>query len=210
MRIYMVRHGETIFNKKGCYYGRTDAVLSLRGRQQAQSLREYFRNIPLEYVVTSPLCRAVETAQIIMAGHAEERNQRRNIKLYEEQRLFEHDFGVFEGYTYQELLNKYPNELANWNQDYYHYRIPGGESFMDVRKRTESFFDDLKKHAEQASREKTILLVAHKGTLGHLLAVSLGLPPEGYWNFTIEQGCYSRMDLEDGYAIIRCLNKSVK
>ena len=67
----------------------------------------------------------------------------------------------------------------------------------------------MKKKSEKEDREFSVLLVAHKGTLGHLLAVSLGLPPEGYWNFVFEQGCYSRLDLEDGYAIIRCLNQSV-
>lgn len=207
MRIYLVRHGETVFNKRGCYYGRTDAALSLRGREQAEHLGKYFRHIPLKYVLTSPSRRAAETAAIIMAERRKEKEKGQNIEIQEEERLFEQNFGIFEGYTYPELLKKYPDAFANWNQDYYHYRIPGGESFLDVRKRTESFFDDLKKQAEKADREDAVLLVAHKGTLGHLLAVSVGLPPEGFWNFAIEQGCYSRIDLEDGYAIIRCLNK---
>ena len=51
-----------------------------------------------------------------------------------------------------------------------------------------------------------MLITAHKGTLGHLLAAMLKLPPEGYWNFEFDQGCYSEVDLEDGYAIIRKLN----
>ncbi|MFR3345810.1 MAG: histidine phosphatase family protein [Anaerobutyricum sp.] len=44
-----------------------------------------------------------------------------------------------------------------------------------------------------------MLIVAHKGTLGHLLAAMLKLPLDGYWNFVFEQGCYSVVDLEDGY-----------
>lgn len=90
------------------------------------------------------------------------------------------------------------------------YRIPEGESFLDVRRRVELFFGDLKERAATAGWESALLLVAHKGTLGHFLAVSLGLPPEGYWNFVFEQGCYSRIDLEDGYAIIRKLNQSAR
>ena len=97
-----------------------------------------------------------------------------------------------------------------WNRDYFGYRIPEGESFLDVRRREELFFGDLKERAATAGRESALLLVAHKGTLGHFLAVSLGLPPEGYWNFVFEQGCYSRIDLEDGYAIIRKLNQSAR
>ncbi len=203
MRIYLVRHGETELNRKGCYYGQTDIPLSACGRQQAGKLGRFFRDIPLQSSVISPLIRAAETAEIIMAEYTNE------IKIYRDDRLAEQNFGIFEGQTYQELTKKYPQEWADWNRDFSGYRIPGGESFLDVRKRTESFFFDLKKMSEKEDREFSVLLVAHKGTLGHLLAVSLGLPPEGYWNFVFEQGCYSRLDLEDGYAIIRCLNQSV-
>ena len=177
MRIYLVRHGETELNRKGCYYGQTDIPLSACGRQQAGKLGRFFRDIPLQSSVISPLIRAAETAEIIMAEYTKE------IKIYRDDRLAEQNFGIFEGQTYQELTKKYPQEWADWNRDFSGYRIPGGESFLDVRKRTESFFFDLKKMSEKEDREFSVLLVAHKGTLGHLLAVSLGLPPEGYWNF---------------------------
>lgn len=207
MRIYLVRHGETVLNQKGCYYGRTEAALSSRGREQAKKLGTFFKNVPLLRIVASPRLRAAETADIIMAEYTNER--REELQIEREERLTEQDFGIFEGGTFRELAKRYPEEWEQWNRDFSGYRIPGGESFADVRRRTEDFLRDLKRFSETVDRETAILLVAHKGTLGHFLAACLELPLEGYWNFVFEQGCYSRVDLEDGYAIIRRLNQSV-
>ena len=95
-------------------------------------------------------------------------------------------------------------ELEQWNKEFSTYRIPEGESFLDVRRRVEAFLKDIPSGEENKSEK--MLITAHKGTLGHLLAAMLKLPPEGYWNFVFDQGCYSEVDLEDGYAIIRKLN----
>ena len=196
MRIYLIRHGETALNEKGCYYGKTDAVLSSKGIEQAEYLKKIFESVSFDYVVASPLVRAYNTAQIVLG----EREQ----GIFGDSRLMEQNFGIFEGLTYEELRNRYPAELKQWNKEFSSYRIPEGESFLDVRRRVEAFLKDIPSGEE--AREETMLIVAHKGTLGHLLAAMLGLPLEGYWNFVFEQGCYSEVDLEDGYAIVRKLN----
>ena len=196
MKIYLIRHGETSLNKKGCYYGKTDAVLSKKGIEQAEYLRKIFTSISFDYVVASPLVRAYNTAQIVLGEREQE--------IFGDSRLMEQDFGIFEGLTYEELCSTYPAELEQWNKEFSSYRIPEGESFLDVRRRVEAFLKDIPL-GEQTKKE-TMLIAAHKGTLGHLLAAMLKLPLEGYWNFVFEQGCYSEVDLEDGYAIIRKLN----
>ena len=66
MKLYLVRHGETALNEKGCYYGKTDAVLSVRGIEQAKYLQHIFKEVSFDYVVASPLVRAYNTAQIII------------------------------------------------------------------------------------------------------------------------------------------------
>lgn len=195
----MIRHGETALNVKGCYYGRTDAVLSEKGISQARYLKEILKEVSFDYIVASPLVRAYNTAQIVM----EEREQ----EIFGDRRLMEQDFGIFEGMTYKEIQNIYPKELDAWNEEFSTYRIPKGESFADVRSRAEDFLRDILSGRE--SKGEKMLIVAHKGTLGHLLAAMLKLPLDGYWNFVFEQGCYSVVDLEDGYAIIRKLNASI-
>lgn len=195
----MIRHGETALNAKGCYYGRTDAVLSEKGISQARYLKEILKEVSFDYIVASPLVRAYNTAQIVM----EEREQ----EIFGDRRLMEQDFGIFEGMTYKEIQSNYPKELDDWNEEFSTYRIPKGESFADVRSRTEDFLRDIPSGRE--SKGEKMLIAAHKGTLGHLLAAMLKLPLDGYWNFVFEQGCYSVVDLEDGYAIIRKLNASI-
>lgn len=195
----MIRHGETALNAKGCYYGRTDAVLSEKGISQARYLKEILKEVSFDYIVASPLVRAYNTAQIVM----EEREQ----EIFGDRRLMEQDFGIFEGMTYKEIQNTYPKELDAWNEEFSTYRIPKGESFADVRSRAEDFLRDIPSGRE--SKGEKMLIAAHKGTLGHLLAAMLKLPLDGYWNFVFEQGCYSVVDLEDGYAIIRKLNASI-
>ena len=195
----LIRNGETALNVKGCYYGRTDAVLSEKGISQARYLKEILKEVSFDYIVASPLVRAYNTAQIVM----EEREQ----EIFGDRRLMEQDFGIFEGMTYKEIQNTYPKELDAWNEEFSTYRIPKGESFADVRSRAEDFLRDIPSGRE--SKGEKMLIVAHKGTLGHLLAAMLKLPLDGYWNFVFEQGCYSVVDLEDGYAIIRKLNASI-
>lgn len=199
MRLYLIRHGETALNAKGCYYGRTDAVLSEKGISQARYLKEILKEVSFDYIVASPLVRAYNTAQIVM----EEREQ----EIFGDRRLMEQDFGIFEGMTYKEIQSTYPKELDAWNEEFSTYRIPKGESFADVRNRVEDFLRDIPSGRE--SKGEKMLIAAHKGTLGHLLAAMLKLPLDGYWNFVFEQGCYSVVDLEDGYAIIRKLNASI-
>ena len=70
-----------------------------------------------------------------------------------------------------------------------------------VRERVDRFVEELWKE------EGRILVVAHKGTFGHMLASLLNLPLSGYWNFVFEQGTYSKIDLQDGYAILRAVNR---
>ncbi|MBQ6393256.1 MAG: alpha-ribazole phosphatase [Eubacterium sp.] len=195
MRIYLVRHGETEMNTKGCYYGITDALLTEKGRQQAILLGRHFQELDWDRVLVSPLSRARETA-LLAAGRWKD-----SFEL--EERLKEQNFGIFEGKTYQELCGEFPEEMRRWNEDFSHYQIPGGESFLQVRERVEDWVRSLPEGPGQ------MLVVAHKGTLGHILASMLGLPLEGYWNFVFDQGCYSMVDLEDGYAILRKLNQSV-
>ena len=65
MRIYLVRHGETVLNCRKCYYGFTDASLNENGIKQAESLRSFFSAMDFDYIISSPLKRAADTARIV-------------------------------------------------------------------------------------------------------------------------------------------------
>ncbi len=190
MEIYLVRHGETIWNKERRYYGHEDVGLSEVGFEQAKKLGSFFKKISFHHVICSPLKRAVDTAR-----------QLTDQKLELDERLMEQNFGQFEGKTYEELRQLFPDELTLWNRDYENYCLPDGESFRQVRDRVEDFVNELWK------MDGRILIVAHKGTFGHMLAAMMQLPLSAYWNFVFEQGTYSKVDLQDGFAIVRTINR---
>lgn len=190
MELYLVRHGETDWNKEGRYYGHSNVPLSEKGLLQAKELGAFMKQISFDKVISSPLCRAVDTARELTEH-----------PLCTDSRLMEQNFGLFEGKTYKELLEEFPKELQDWNENHESYCLPEGESFLQVRERVDSFLDDLKKEKGK------ILIVAHKGTFGHMVASMMGLPASGYWNFVFEQGTYSKIDLQDGFAILRTMNR---
>lgn len=193
MELFLVRHGETIWNQEGRYYGYSDIPLSEKGISQARTLHTFFQDITFDKVIVSPLKRAMDTAKELTT-----------LPFVTDHRLMEQNFGKFEGKTYRELMEEFPEELTCWNKDHQEYCLPEGESFRMVRERVDSFLQDL------WEEEGRVLLVAHKGTFGHLLASMLHMPLSGYWNFVFEQGTYSKVDLEDGFAIIRTLNQTPK
>ena len=194
MELILIRHLKTLGNEKRQYIGSTDEELS---EQEVLNFKQKYKidsYSQVQQVIVSPMKRCIQTAELIYP-----KNQ-----ITQEVLLKECDFGIFEGLTYKQLKGKYPQELEQWNKEFSTYRIPEGESFLDVRRRVEAFLKDIPSGEENKSEK--MLITAHKGTLGHLLAAMLKLPTEGYWNFVFDQGCYSEVDLEDGYAIIRKLN----
>ncbi len=98
MRLYLIRHGETDWNKVRRIQGSSDISLNEYGRELARLTRDGLKKIPFDIAFTSPLDRAVETGKIILEG--------RNIPLHKDQRLAEADFGEYEGILEEELEKK--------------------------------------------------------------------------------------------------------
>lgn len=192
MEIYLVRHGKTKENERGIYYGTMDSGLTEEGRRQMQAMAPFFRQKEWDAIYVSPLGRAIESAKLLLL--------QADISL--EAALEERHFGIFEGKTYEEIKRRYPKEEQLWGEDWMGYEIPEGESFLQVQSRIEEFWSRCQKeHPEQ------VLIVSHKGTLIQLMLTILGFPPEMYWKFTIEQGCYSMIRISYGNPVLVKLNE---
>ena len=183
-----------------------DVPLSDHGIDQARHVGDMIGHLHFDRVISSPLVRARSTAEYVLcssdfsseacgelkmdrevkpecAGREDHQSQSDHQmgmglrgRIETDRRLEEQHFGIFEGLTYDEIGKKYPEDLKAWNSDYENYRIRQGESFLDVRRRIDSFAEDLL-HGEDFQGDGKILITAHKGTFGHLLASLLGLPP---------------------------------
>lgn len=98
--LYLVRHGQTVWNSSGKYQGRTDVALSEKGLAQAEKTVERFRSVHLDGVIASPLMRAADTARGIAETHG--------LPLETDSRLMELSFGDWEGKTYDEIEKSGP------------------------------------------------------------------------------------------------------
>lgn len=151
MEIIFIRHGQTDVNKANCLQGaNVDAELNENGRNYAKKAAQKFDPSEFDYVFTSPLKRAVETAEIFTKGQK---------NLVPDQRLVEFDFGDWDGKPMDEIAKQHPDVIDPWgkiNRNYVKY-APHGESYEDFEKRCASFLDEV----YQKYPEDKILVVAH-------------------------------------------------
>lgn len=193
-RVYLVRHGATVWNSAGRYQGHSDIVLSSDGRRQAELLTDRLRRVHLDGVYASDLIRARETAATIAAPHSLAINTRAALR--------EINFGSWEGLTYQEIIAGYPGEWEEWRRNPATRPVPGGESFQQVQERVGQAFNRIV--AQEKGRN--ILLVAHGGSLRTLICTILGLDLNAVWRFRLDNTGVSVVDCYDDTSILVLLN----
>ena len=193
-RLYLVRHCETNLNQQKVYYGRIDCPLNQNGILQAELLRECFKDIELDVIISSPLKRCTETTNIIKGDSGQQ------IRL--EPDFIELDFGLWEGLHYKEISEKYPEEWEGWVKDWKNATPPKGESFAQMYTRVKKALDRvLKEH-----QGKNVLVVTHKGCLQLIASILLSGDDRLFWNLTFEHGRYSLFELSDENCLIKKLN----
>ncbi len=137
MRLYVIRHGETKYNKKGLLAGQTDVGLNENGIRLAKKTADGLKDVNFDLCITSPLERAVSTAKIILGD--------KKIPTIYEDRIQEISFGDYEGkcclFDRMEFPKEYMEELLF--RPYTFKGMPGGESVADLIARTKDFYDEL-------------------------------------------------------------------
>lgn len=192
LTIYLIRHGETVANKRGVYYGRSDVALNDNGIEQATQLAKRLKTVSFDKVVCSQLQRSWQTAHIIAP----------QAKIVQMSGFDELDFGEWEGQHYQDLIRKDAQRYQAWCENWSQQAPPGGESFIQFRQRVTAAWHALL--ASQASGN--ILLVAHQGSLRLLMLIILNLPQESFWRFKFRQDAYSVLTIEQGHGVIEQIN----
>ena len=126
-RVYMIRHGETDWNKAHRLQGWSDIPLNERGRAQAACAAKMMASVPLDVIYTSPLKRAVETAEIIRGKTA--------VPVISEKGFIEINLGRWDGHSPEEMDELYPGQYDIWRSTPGDVHIDGGESFTAVQER---------------------------------------------------------------------------
>ena len=190
MKLYIIRHGQTNWNKERKLQGRTDIPLNENGRTVAELTREGFKNIPFDMAFTSPLKRAKETAEIILAG--------RNIPIIDEERIIEVNFGSYEGCDF-DLPDEYIQNFFSAPEKY--FSVNGMETMESIFARMTSFLQELFQREEL--QDKTILISTHGAALSGLMTVIKGNSVDKYWAGGLHKNCgFSVVEIKDGAATI--------
>lgn len=152
---YMIRHGETDWNRESRYQGRVDIPINARGRGQAAGNGRLLAKMERDWsgwlFVASPLGRARETMEIIRGEMGLDPSG------YEtDDRLIEISFGRWERRRLEELERDQPDEMALRNADKWAHVPPGGESYAQTVERVQNFLDSLAQPA---------VIVCHGGIL---------------------------------------------
>jgi broad specificity phosphatase PhoE len=160
--LILARHGETAWNVEKVYRGRTDVNL-------AELLAKHLSNWELEAIYSSPLRRAIDTANII-AGY-------QKIGIHIVEGLIDFDYGEWQSLSEQRVKNLYPTLHDEWQDNPHKVRMPGGESLEDVKKRAIKVVNDV-----LSEYHGSVVLVSHRVVNKVLICSLLGLGNSYFWN----------------------------
>jgi len=192
-RLLLVRHGKTE-GEGSRYYGHIDIGLSQEGVKQVEILRGRLAAENLNTVYSSDLKRAFDTAEIIAAAH--------KLKVIPCSDLRELDFGELADMTFEEMKERYHGATKFLSGQDLDMSAPGGESLRQMSVRIKRFVAEVQKQPA----ERTLLVVAHGGSLKVLLCILLGIGLKHWWQFRIEPASLTVVETYSKGSVLCLLN----
>ena len=189
MELYIIRHGQTIWNATGRLQGHTDIDLDERGRASAIELGNKLESegITFDAIYSSPLSRAYETACIIRG--------RQNIPVIKDDRLKEIGFGEMEGVSYDVWLRSDSPYRFFFDEPDQYFPPPGGESLEEVCERAKDF---VQSELETDSKAEKILVVAHGALNKAMMCYFEGYDKANFWGTGLQKNCEADVFTFDG------------
>jgi len=194
LRLVLVRHAETDWNRERRYQGWRDTPLSEAGRVQAEAAGRLLARQPLAAVWSSPLQRARDTAAAIAAPL--------RLPVREEAAFKEMRFGEWEGLTRDEASVQFPSLYRAWAETPHLVTLPGAETLAEVRQRVLDGLEDLR----EAHDDQTVCLVAHGISIRVLILEALGLGLDRLWSLQISSTGISELEFRDDWAAVHRMN----
>jgi broad specificity phosphatase PhoE len=192
MRLILIRHGETLWNKEGRIQGTSDIELSAVGIEQARLLALSLKDQPVGAIHASPLKRALQTAEIINKFH------RKEIQTHQD--LVEMDQGDFEGFSFKELMAREKEFLGKWIADPASVRMPNGESLTQLQERAWRAMETI------INNEENALVVAHNFTIAAILCRLRNISLSDFRSACVDTASKTIVRLQNGEALIVALN----
>ena len=192
--IYLLRHGRILpEGSERRYIGQTDVPLSSEGVRQACLLQTEFGGKDISSVFCSDLIRSIDTAKIICESLTKKMVIRADLR--------EIRMGDWEGKTFREIAQCYPEEHAKRGANIASYRIPGAESFGECQSRIIAAFSDI-----IDATEKDVIIVGHAGVNRVLLCHVLGMPIDNLFRISQDYECINILAGGRGQYRVKLLN----
>lgn len=186
MRLVLVRHGETEWNREYRVQGQADLPLNQSGRVQAEAIAGALRGEPIEAVYTSPLSRARETARAI--------GDRHQVDITIDGGLKELNVGLVDGKYYPEMRTDYPDFFRVWADDPALARWPGGETLLELQDRVWATLQSI----IDRNYVRSVVIVSHLFVLLAVLCRALDLSLTDFRRLNISVASISILEFSEG------------
>lgn len=180
-RLIVLRHGQTAWNAEQRIQGHLDMPLNAVGRWQAQRLALALQGEPVAAVYASDLQRAADTAEPLASAAG--------LPVQRDAGLRERSFGVFEGMTFSDIEQHWPEQARRWRERDPDFGPEGGERLCDFFERSVAQVERLaRRHCGQ-----TVVLVSHGGLLDSLYRAALGVPLQAPRSWPVANAVVNRL-----------------
>ncbi len=197
LRLLLLRHGETAWNRERRYQGGTDTPLSAAGLQQAEAAARELKEHPFAAVYSSPLQRARETAAPIASAHG--------LQVLTDPAFKELSFGEWEGLTLDEARTRDAELYEGWAKTPHLVSLPGAETLAQARERVLAGLERLR----AGYRDEFVCLVAHGIPVRILILEALGLGLDRIWTLHSAPTGISELEFRDDWTAVHRMNTLV-
>jgi broad specificity phosphatase PhoE len=194
--IYLVRHGQTAWNKEEIFRGRANVPLNEIGFREAELVGEYLKGMDIHVIYSSPLSRARETARIIA--------QVFNLKVQPLVGIIDMRFGRWEGHSLQEIRKNDGELYRQWREEPHRVSLPGGESLEDVRVRAMAALGEV----IQYHQGKNLVLVSHRVINKVIICGILGIDNSHFWQIGQDTAAINLIEFKEGKYVLSLLNET--
>ena len=196
-RVYLIRHGETEWNKEGKLQGNSNVLLSPEGIRQAKLLAQHTPFSAVDAIYSSDLSRAVKTAEIL--------GERFDLPVINESGFREARFGDWEGRSISELAKDVPDGFENFFTKPDKVHPPHGETFLECQARVLTALDEIVAEHE----EQSIIIVSHGAAIRLILCAALGMPIRKMWSISQFNMAVNIIRIDDGNATVELVNSTL-
>lgn len=194
MKLILVRHGETRWNRENRVVGHTGIALDSNGRRQVELLARKLENVGVSAIYSSPLKRARQTAAAIARIH--------RLRVRDDDAFKEMDAGELEGLTFSEVMESYGDFFEDWMKGNPSLRMPGGESMIELQQRT---WPAVERIVEE-NTDRVVILVSHSLAILSIIVGALGMDPTNFRRLRLGIASISILNFGDHSASLVLFN----